>query len=322
MSVTKVLQKIMEKMMEKMLLIRGFEERVQSLFLEGKIHGTTHLAVGQEAVAVGVCSALGETDWIIPTHRCHSHAIAKSGDVNAYMCEIMGKRYGSNLGLGGSMHLCDMGAGVFGSSAIVGGTLPLALGVGMALRKMGTDQLAVCLFGDGAANQGAAHEAMNMAAIWKLPVLFLCENNLYGISMKADRAMTVPDVADRGEAYRIPSRVVDGNQVMEVYEAVLDIAKHIRRKEGPWLLECKTYRWLGHSKSDERVYRTAEEEREWKERCPIKAFRAFLLKEGILSEAELERMQKKVSELIEAAVRFAEAAPVLDIESALNLVYA
>jgi pyruvate dehydrogenase E1 component alpha subunit len=277
MSVTEVLQKVMTKMMEKMLLIRSFEEKIQDLILNGKIHGTTHLAVGQEAVAAGICGALDEKDWIIPTHRCHSHAIAKDGDVNAYMCELMGKQYGSNLGLGGSMHLCDMSVGVFGSTAIVGGTLPLALGVGMALRKMKTDRLVVCLFGDGAANQGTTHEAMNMAALWKLPVLFLCENNLYGISMKSDRSMTVPDVAERGKAYGIPSRVVDGNRVMDVYEAVLDIARHIRRDEGPWLLECKTYRWLGHSKSDDRVYRTGEEEREWKERCPIKAFRSCLL---------------------------------------------
>jgi TPP-dependent pyruvate/acetoin dehydrogenase alpha subunit len=312
----------LEKMMQEMLLIRAFEERVHALFLEGKLHGTTHLAVGQEAVAVGTGSALNKDDLIISTHRGHSHAIAKSGHAAAFMCEIMGKRHGCCLGLGGSMHFCDMNAGVFGSSAIVGGTLPLAVGMGMALQRMGGSRLVVCLFGDGAANQGTVHESMNMAAIWKLPILFLCENNLYGISMRADQAMPVNNVADRAQAYNMPSRVVDGNQVLEVYDAVSDIADRIRRGEGPWLLECKTYRWMGHSKSDQRVYRTQEEENEWKERCPIKAFQSYLLKEHIMSEADLEHMRGAVAEEIETAVRLSEESPVLDIETALSLVYA
>lgn len=312
----------LRKMMREMLLIRAFEEKVHTLFLEGKLHGTTHLAVGQEAVAVGISSALNKDDLVIATHRGHSHAIAKSGNIAAYMCEIMGKRHGCCLGLGGSMHFCDMNAGVFGSSAIVGGTLPLAVGTGMALQRMSGDRLVVCLFGDGAANQGTVHEAMNMAAIWRLPILFLCENNLYGISMRADQAMPVPHVADRAQVYNMPGRIVDGNRVLDVYGAVSEAADHIRQGKGPWLLECKTYRWMGHSKSDQRVYRTREEEADWKARCPIDDFQSYLLNEHIMNEKDLEQMRQAVAAEVENAVRLSEESPVPDIETALNLVYA
>ncbi len=314
--------KLLLKMMKDMLLIRAFEEKVNEMFMMGKIHGTTHLAIGQEAVAAGICAALTDEDWIMPTHRGHGHDIAKSGNVKQIMAELFGKKTGHCQGLGGSMHIADVSVKNFGTSGVVGGTLPIATGIGLALKMQKSPGISVCMFGDGANNQGTFHESLNLASVWKLPVLYVCENNLYGMSKPIWEAMAIEHVADRGQAYNIPSKIVDGNNVLEVYQATLEAAEYIRGGNGPYLMECKTYRWLGHSKSDQRKYRTREEEKQWKEKCPILHFKNFLLAEGLLSEEEFEAMTKEVAEEIAEAEKYAESSPDPEFEIMSRLLYA
>jgi TPP-dependent pyruvate/acetoin dehydrogenase alpha subunit len=299
-----------------MLLIRRFEETVYYLFLEGEIPGTLHQYQGQEAVAAGICDVLRPDDWITSTHRPHGHALAKGVTPRAAMAELYGKSTGCCAGKGGSMHLGDPAVGMLPAIAIVGAGNTVVTGIGLSFQLRGTDQVAVCFFGDGASNEGAFHEGMNFAAVRKLPIVFVCENNLYGASTPFSAVSALADVADRAAAYGIPGRIVDGMDVLAVREAGAAAVAAARAGEGPTLLECKTYRFVGHSRSDARGYRESEEEAAWKERDPIPRLRQRL------AEEQAEEIEREVEATIEDAVEFARASPDADPREALTDVYA
>ena len=311
----------LKEMYLKMLHIRRFEEKVSYLFTLGKVHGTTHLYVGEEASAVGACCALEEKDLITSTHRGHGHCIGKGIDLDRMMAELLGKETGYCKGKGGSMHIADLTRGNIGANGVVGGGHSIAVGAALTLRMSKSDQVVLCFFGDGASNEGSFHEALNLASIWKLPVVFFCENNLYGMSMGAGKSMNIEDVAMRAAAYGIPGKVVDGNNVLEVYQATLEAREYVRHN-GPMLLEAKTYRWLGHSKSDANIYRTKDEIAEWKEKCPIKSFRKYLADNSIFDSSELDAIEKQAALDIERALEFAEQSPYPSFDSICEDVYA
>jgi len=289
-----------------MIKIRMFEEQVAQLFAGGKIPGFVHLYAGEEAVAAGVCAALRDTDYITSTHRGHGHLIAKGGDIKLMMAELFGKKTGYCKGKGGSMHIADIDLGILGANGIVGGGPPLATGAALAAQYQGKDTVTVCFFGDGAANQGTTHEAMNLATCWKLPVVFVNENNMYGISSCTMNSMCVADIADRAAAYDMPGVVIDGNDVMAVYEAALEAIKRARGGEGPSLVECKTYRFRGHFEGDPCAYRSEEEVMEWKGRDPIPRFEKKLLEMQVLTPAAVSEVRKTMEKSLVEAVRFAE----------------
>lgn len=312
----------LKEMLLQMCLIRAFEEKADELYALGKVHGTMHLSIGQEAMAVGAIAALRPEDYILSTHRGHGHCIAKGADVKLMMAEFMGKETGYCRGRGGSMHIADMEGGNLGANGVVGGGIGMAVGAGLSIKMRATGQVLLCFFGDGAANRGIFHEALNMAAIWTLPVVYLCENNQYGMSMSVERALPIEDIADRAAAYNMPGVVVDGNDVLAVYEATLEALERARGSGGPSLIEGKTYRWKGHSKSDQERYRTKEEVENWKERCPIRRFRARLIDEKVIDETQASRMAEEARQIIEEAVAFAEASPEPSVETILEGVYA
>jgi 2-oxoisovalerate dehydrogenase E1 component len=305
-----------------MHLIRAFEETVEQLYAAGKMHGTMHLSIGQEAVAVGAIAALRPDDYITSTHRGHGHAIAKGQDLRAMLAELLGKETGVCRGRGGSMHLADLERGNLGANGIVAGGIPIAVGAGLSIRMQGQDRVVLCFFGDGAANHGNFHEGLNMAAIWRLPVVFLCENNQYAMSMPIRKAMAVPRVADRAAAYGIPGETVDGMDVLAVYRAVRTAVDRARRGEGPTLIEAITYRYKGHSKSDRQVYRTKEEVQAWMARDPIARFRAWLIAHGWLSEAEAAGIEAQARQVVEEALRIAEGDPEPRVDQLTEGVYA
>jgi pyruvate dehydrogenase E1 component alpha subunit len=292
-----------------MVLIRAFEEKADELFALGKVHGTMHLSLGQEAVAVGVCAALAPNDYILSTHRGHGHCLASGADVGPMMAEFLGKETGYCRGRGGSMHIADLEHGNLGANGIVAGGLPIATGVGLSIQLRRTQQVCVAFFGDGAANEGAFHESINLAAIWKLPVVFVCENNQFAMSMPIKKSMSVERISDRAYAYGIPGMTVDGMDVLTVYGAAIAAINQARRGEGPSLLECVTYRFKGHSKSDRQRYRTQEEVDSWRKRDPIVRFREVLTNQGVLSADAAERFQAEARVAIEDAVHYAEASP-------------
>jgi pyruvate dehydrogenase E1 component alpha subunit len=304
-----------------MLKIRRFEEKVGELFAAGKIPGFVHLYIGEEAVATGVCAHLRKDDYITSTHRGHGHLISKGGDLKLMMAELFGKRTGYCKGKGGSMHIADVDLGILGANGIVGGGPPIATGAALAAKYKGTDQVAVCFLGDGASNQGTFHEGVNMASIWKLPVIFVVENNMYGISLSQTRSMRVQDIADRAAAYDIPGFVVDGNDVIAVYEAAGEAIQRARAGEGPALIECKTYRYRGHFEGDPMIYRTREEEEMWKAKDPIPRFEAKLKEMGLLTEAQAREINERIIAQVEEAVRFAEESPWPAPEEVLEDVY-
>ncbi len=260
-----------------MTRIRTFESRVAELFAAGKVPGFVHLYVGEEAVATGVCGNLRNSDYITSTHRGHGHLIAKGGDTKLMMAELFGRKTGYCKGKGGSMHIADRDLGILGANGIVGAGPPLAAGAALACQYQGKDDVAICFFGDGASNQGTTHEAMNLASCWKLPVVFVNENNLYGISSCTINSMCIPNIADRASAYDMPGVTVDGNDVMAVYEAAQEAIKRARQGQGPTLIECKTYRHRGHFEGDPCVYRNTKELDEWKEKDPIPRFEQRLV---------------------------------------------
>ena len=307
--------------MRLMLTSRRFEEKVNEMFMQGLIHGTTHLGIGQEALHAGVSPALDEDDWILPNHRGHGHCIAKGSTPYDIMAELMAIRDGVCKGMGGSMHIIDTRYRNMGSSGIVGSAIPMATGMALQMKRDGKKNVVCTMFGDAASNRGTFHEALNMASIWDVPVLYLCENNLYGMSVPARYSVSVEDIAVRGTSYNIESRVIDGNDVELVYSTVKEIADRMRKNPRPFLLEAKTYRWLGHSKSDRREYRTKEEEAEWKEKCPIAAFRAKLLERGYLTEKAFDRMKSEVEAEIEAAAEACKGKPKVGLDEALDYVY-
>ncbi|NLJ48627.1 MAG: pyruvate dehydrogenase (acetyl-transferring) E1 component subunit alpha [Candidatus Atribacteria bacterium] len=308
-------------MYKDMIRIRRFEETVSDLFSQDKIRGTTHLYIGEEAVAVGACNAIHSDDYITSTHRGHGHCIAKGATLREMMAELFGKMTGYCKGKGGSLHIADLNAGNLGANGIVGGGIPIATGSGLTSKYKKTGKVTVCFFGDGASNTGAFHEAVNMAATWKLPVVFVCENNLYAMSTPVREAFPILDIAERGQAYGMPGIVVDGMDVLAVMEAVEQAAERARRGEGPTLIECKTYRYLGHSKNDPRAYRTKDEEKQWKERDAIKRFRKWLLENTIATEEEIQTIDEEVENEITEAVEFADSSPYPPLEEIVKDVY-
>jgi pyruvate dehydrogenase E1 component alpha subunit len=309
-------------MLRKMLEIRFFEEKVFDLYGQNLVPGTIHLYAGEEAVAVGVCSNLRNDDYITSTHRGHGHCIAKGTDLKKTMAEILGKKTGYCKGKGGSMHIADFTIGMLGATAVVGAGLPIAVGAGLSARLRRTDQVTVCFFGEGASNQGTFHESLNLTSTWKLPVIFVCENNLYAMGTRQSRVMNIENIADRAAAYGIQGVVVDGNEVLAVYETTREAVERARKGEGPTLIECKTYRHKGHSRVDPAKYRPKEEVQEWLRKDPIKRFKDYLIQNNHLTEAELQAIEKEVAAEIEEAVKFAVESPYPNPEEALEDVYA
>ncbi len=289
-----------------MLKIRDFEARVVDLFSEGEIPGFVHSYLGEEAVAVGVCQNLKDSDYITSTHRGHGHLLAKGGKMNEMMAELFGKETGYCKGKGGSMHIADVDLGILGANGIVGGGFPIATGAGLSSSMRGTDEVTVCFFGDGSSNQSTFHEGINMAAIWDLPVVFVCENNMYGISLSQEKHQKIQDVADRAQAYGIPGVTVDGNDVVAVYEAANEAIKRARNGEGPSIVECKTYRHRGHFEGDPANYRPEAEEKEWFEKDPIPRFREQILDIKQVSEKDISKLEEEIKQEVEQAVEFAK----------------
>jgi TPP-dependent pyruvate/acetoin dehydrogenase alpha subunit len=297
-------------MYERMTLIREFEERLKWLVETGVPTGPVHFYTGQEAVAVGVCAALDPADWIASTHRGHGHCIAKGADIRRMMAELYGKVTGTNRAKGGSMHITDVSVGMLGVNPIVGMGVTHAVGAGLSSRVRRTGQVAAAFFGDGGASQGAVHESMNLAAIWRLPVLFVCENNGYADATPVEYAVSVANIADRAAAYNMPGVVVDGQDVVAVWQATREAVRRARAGEGPSLLECKTYRYFGHHQGDDpHRYRTVEEEQAACARDCIKSFRAWTSAEGVLNSAELDAVDARNHALLDEAVQFAEQSP-------------
>jgi len=298
------------EMLYKMYLIRRFEEKVEQLFMRGKIYGTMHLCIGQEATAVGACSVLTTEDKITSTHRGHGHCLAKSGDVDRMMAELLGRATGFCKGKGGSMHIADVDSGNLGANGIVGGGQPLAIGAALTSKMKKLGYVVVCFFGDGASNEGSFHESLNLAAVWNLPVIFFCENNLYGMSGPFKEMTRIENIGDRAASYGIPGVVVDGSDILAVREATQQAAHRARNGQGPTLIEAKTYRFKGHARTDARKYRTREEEEYWMtHKDPITLFRNKLVNDGVITVEEDLALQQKVQEEIEAAVEFAENSP-------------
>ena len=305
-----------------MLEIRLFEEKVFELYGQNLVPGTIHLYAGEEAVAVGVCITLRKEDYITSTHRGHGHCIAKGADLKRTMAEILGKKTGYCKGKGGSMHIADFSIGMLGASAVVGAGLPIAVGAGLSVKLRKTSQVVACFFGEGASNQGTFHESINMASTWKLPVLFVCENNLYAMGTRQSTVMNIENIADRAVAYGIPGVSVDGNDVLAVYEVTQKAVEGARKNEGPTLIECKTYRHKGHSRVDPARYRPKEEVEEWLAKDPVKRFKEKLLQTNVLTEDEVQKIEKEVSAEIEEATKFAMQSPYPKPEEALEDVYA
>lgn len=312
----------LSKLYRKMLEIRRFEDTVFDLFGKNLIPGTIHLYAGEEAVAAGVCANLRQDDYLTSTHRGHGHCIAKGAQLDRVMAEIFGKKTGYCKGKGGSMHIADFSVGMLGATAVVGAGIPIATGAGLSIKLRGTDQVAACFFGDGASNQGTFHEGINLAAVWGLPVVYVCENNLYAMGTRQSAVMRIQDIADRAASYGIPGVTVDGNDVLAVYHAAKDAVKRARAGEGPTLLECKTYRRRGHSRFDPAAYRPEAEAAAWLARDPLLRFRTQLLETEALPLAEITRVEAEVAAAIDAAVQFAMKSPYPAPEEALDDVYA
>jgi len=308
--------------LEAMWRIRRFEEAVDDLFARGLMHGTMHLSIGQEASATGTCFALRDDDAITSTHRGHGHCIAKGADLEQMMAELLAKETGYCRGRGGSMHIADVATGNLGANGIVGGGIPIAAGAGLAYQLQGIDRVVVSFFGDGATNEGAFHEAVNLASIWKLPVIFLCENNKYGMSFSTEKSINVETIAERSAAYGIPGVTVDGNDVEAVHEAVTTAVERARTGQGPTLVESLTYRWKGHSKSDKNLYRTKEEIAEWRDKDPIGRFETLVVERGVLSAEDVEQVRAAATNDVRDAARRANAAPDADPDDLLDAVFA
>lgn len=307
---------------KQMWLIRYFEEKVDEFFAKGMIHGTTHLAVGQEATAVGSCAVLNEDDMITSTHRGHGHCIAKGAEVNRMMAELFGRTTGYCKGKGGSMHIADVSKGNLGANGIVGGGFSIATGATLTSKMKNQGKVVLCYFGDGASNEGSFHEAVNLASIWKLPVIFFCENNQYGMSGPVKEMVNIEHIAQRAEAYGIPGHVVEGNDVFDVMNVVQEAVDFARNGGGPTIIEAKTYRWKGHSKSDAKKYRTREEEKEWREKDPIARYKEQLIAQGLFTEEEAEVIRNEAKTEIENSVEFAKNSPEPGLETLMEDIYA
>ena len=304
-----------------MLLIRRFEEKSMEVYVAGKIGGFCHVYIGQEAVAVGALSAIRKDDYVLASYREHGHAIAKGMSPESVMAELYGKATGCSKGKGGSMHMFDKEVNFLGGHGIVGGQIPLATGTAFASKYQGTDQVTLCFFGEAAVNQGAFHESLNMAQLWKLPCIYICENNRYGMGTSLERAMSLQDIAQKACAYEMASEFVDGMDVLAVREATERAVERARKDYLPTLLEVRTYRFMGHSMSDPGNYRTRAEIEKYQERDPIKLFSATLKEGQLVDDKTLEEIDKEVREQVEQAVRFAEESPFPDAEELYTDVY-
>lgn len=291
--------------------IRNFEDNVKRFFSQGLIPGFVHLYAGEEAVATGICAHLTDDDYITSTHRGHGHCIAKGGDLNGMMAEIFGKATGLNKGKGGSMHIADVDKGILGANGMVGAGFGLATGAGMKIKYKKEDNVAVCFFGDGASNEGLFHECLNMASIWKLPIIFVCENNFFAESTPQWYASASDTIAERAQAYDMPGVRVDGKDLMAVYEVSAEYIERARRGEGPALIECVTYRNYGHFEGDEQKYKNKEEghEKTLADSDPLDVFREYAVEHGLLSEEELDEIRAQSEADIEVAVEFAKTSP-------------
>ncbi|HEY3041360.1 MAG TPA: pyruvate dehydrogenase (acetyl-transferring) E1 component subunit alpha [Pyrinomonadaceae bacterium] len=305
-----------------MLLVRRFEEKSAEAYSAGKIGGFCHLYIGQEAVAIGSISAIRKDDYVLTSYREHAHAIAKGISPDSVMAELFGKATGCSKGKGGSMHMFDKEVNFLGGHAIVGGQIPLATGVAFASKYKGTDQVTLCFFGEAAVNQGAFHESLNMAQLWKLPCIYICENNQYGMGTSLARAMSSQDISQKACAYDIAAEFVDGMDVLAVREATLRAVERARKDYLPTLLEVRTYRFMGHSMSDPGNYRTRAEIEHHQERDPIKLFSASLKEEGVLSDSEFQKIEEQIKEQVEHALVFAEESPLPDPKELYTDVYA
>ena len=315
-------RQLLLEMYRGMLRIRRFEEQIWNVFTTGLMHGLAHLYIGEEAVAVGICSALREDDYITSTHRGHGHCVAKGGQLDRMMAEVMGKVTGYCRGKGGSMHIADMSLGILGANGIVGGGFGIATGAALSAKLRKTDQVAACFFGDGAANQGIFFEVMNHAAIWNLPVIYVCENNQYGEYTATENVTAGKCIADRATPFGVPGRVVDGCDVMAVYEAMTEFVARARLGEGPALIECQTYRHRGHHVGDPGdAYRSKEEIEEWMGKDPIERLKKRLMDEGA-KEADLVSIDDEVQKVVLDAVESAKAAPYPDVKEVSEHVYA
>jgi acetoin:2,6-dichlorophenolindophenol oxidoreductase subunit alpha len=303
----------LEWMLQKMCETRYFEEKAEELYTRGLVHGTMHLSIGMEASPIGSIAAIAHDDLIVNHHRGHGHTIAKGADITVMFGEFLGKAPGYCRGRGGSMHIVDIAHGNMGATGVVGSGIPIAVGVALALQMKCSPRVLLCFFGDGATNEGAFHESLNMASIWKLPVVFICDNNHYGMSMPYRRSMNIPNISMRASSYGMPGVTVDGNNVLAVYQTVGECVERARAGGGPSLVENLTYRWRGHSKSDRNLYRTQQEIEEWMRRCPIKRFKRLLVDCGIMSEQEVEVLDRQAKSTIdqaaEAAVQMPEPTP-------------
>ena len=301
-------KKILE-MYRLMVTIRQFELTATELYRFGFIQGYLHLYLGEEAIAAGGCLALKSSDYITSTHRGHGHCIAKGADVKIMMAELLGKKTGYCKGMGGSMHITNIQQGNLGANGIVGGGIPIAVGAGLGIKKKGTDQVVLSFFSDGAAGNGVFPESMNLAAIWKLPVVFILENNRYAVSTPISQTSIVEDLAKRGDGFGVPGEVVDGNDVGKVFEKVTQAVNRAREGKGPTLIEAKTFRRSGHNVNDPSSYVPKDQMKYWQERDPIDCFRKRLLKEEEINESELQRIDREVKKLMEEAVEFAKSSP-------------
>jgi acetoin:2,6-dichlorophenolindophenol oxidoreductase subunit alpha len=310
------------KMLELMYAVRAFEEKAEELYILGKIHGTMHLSIGMEASAVGSVLTLRPDDLILSTHRGHGHCIAKEADLGKMMAEFMGKECGYCRGRGGSMHIADVEGGNLGANGVVAGGIPLAVGVGLGLKMQKRDQVVLCFFGDGAVNSGPFNESMNMAVIYNLPVVFVCENNQYAMSYPTSKAFAIPELSQRAQGYGMPAVTVDGNDVLEVYQAVKEGVDRARSGGGPSFVENSTYRWRGHSKSDANRYRTKDEIESWQKKCPINRFSKIMVEHSLLDEAGVEAVRTDAYERIEQAVAYAETCDEPSLDSIEEGVYA
>ena len=305
----------------KMVRIRKFETKVEELHIQGILPGLKHLYIGEEAVAVGVISCLRKDDYIGSTHRGHGHLIAKGGDVKMMMAELYGKKTGYCKGKGGSMHIADINIGILGANGIVAANIPIVGGAALSAKLRGTSQVAVSFFGDGGANEGMFHEGINLASVWKLPAIFVCENNQYAISVPQAKVTAIPNIAERAQSYGIPGFTVDGMDVLAVYHVASKAVARAREGKGPTLVECKTYRFRGHyvgEGSRELSYRSEEESQKWQEQCPIERFKQTLLREAAVTKDDIETINRQIDEEIEEAVKFAEESPYPSPEDALE----
>lgn len=310
------------RMYRRMQEIRIFEEKLYYLFLNRSMPGTIHQCVGQEAVAVGVCENLQKDDYITTTHRGHGHYIAKGGSLKELMAEMFAKKTGCCKGMGGSMHIAKLSVGILGTGGIVGAGVPIATGAALSAKLKGTKQVVACFFGDGAVNTGAFHEGVNLAAIWRLPIIFVCENNLYAFSTPINQTTLVKNLADRASGYGIPGIVVNGNDILAVHKFAQGAIQRARIGQGPTFIECKTYRHKGHARFDPAKYRPDEEIKEWLDKDPVLRFKNYLVRLGILTNEEVGDIEEEVKKEIEEAAMFAEESPDPEPTDFLRYIYA